>query len=262
MTSTKLTMQYAAYLPILLTLLTNIQSAATPLVLHTARQSNNTVKFDIANPQAPGICFEIIRALERIDPDLKFQGLDQEKPVGRIDKELSDGKLDVFFGLLKTPERERNMHFVSSPALYSIKHQVAVLRNDAMDVSNLEDIRRLGRAGIVLATMGTAFVDFLRAQDGLIVDAGAPSNRDNLRKLLAGRGRFFYHSDVTLKRYIHDGMLEDKIRILPVIFKIDLQLVATSVHLAPEKRARLNAALTTLEKTGELQQIRRKYDLH
>ncbi|GAB3254204.1 substrate-binding periplasmic protein [Chitinimonas naiadis] len=246
-------------LAVILPGLVSLCLAAEPLTLRTASQAGNTVKFDLAHPQEPGICVEIIRALERIDPGLHFVGLNQDRPLPRIELELANGQLDIFFSLIKTPERLKKVRFLDQPALYNAQHQVAVRSDDSVIVNNFADIRALGSAGIVLTTMGSAYAEYLKTQPGLIVDAGANNNADNFRKLVAGRGRFFYQSNVTLVRYIRDEKLADKVRILPAVFRIEPQLVAYSPHLNSEKIDRVAAALTQLTKSGELQRIQRRY---
>lgn len=209
----------------------------------------------------PGFCIEVIRALERIDAGLHFVGQTQELPLLRIENDLAEAQVDVFFGLLKTPERQLRFRFLEQPALYMIRHQVAVRADDPVQVSSFADIRALGKDGIVLSTRGTAYLSFLAEQGGLLVDGAGTGNAQNLRKLLAGRGRFFYQADSMLRAYIRSEKLDEQIKILPAVFKVDEQRVALSPRLDPAAVVRLTAALQALEAAGELARIRGRYGL-
>ncbi|GAB3254261.1 substrate-binding periplasmic protein [Chitinimonas naiadis] len=233
--------------------------AAEPLLLRTASQAGNSVKFNLASTDEPGICVEILRAMERVDTDLHFTGLDQEKPLLRIESELANGQIEVFFGLLRTADRQQKMRYIDHTPLYVIRHQVAVRADDSVAVETFEDIRALGQNGLILVPMGTAYIDYLKRQGGLILDIGSNSNVDNFKKLLAGRGRFFYQADTTLKRYIRDQKLVGQVRILPAVFRLEPQMLVTSRQLSEDKVARLSSALAALAKSGELQRIQRKY---
>jgi hypothetical protein len=56
----------------------------------------------------------------------------------------------------------------------------------------------MGKAGKVLIMQGHAEVERLQ-QLGVILDSGTPTAEQNLIKLEAGRGRFFYHRDSFLR---------------------------------------------------------------
>lgn len=235
-------------------------AVAQPLPLRTCSQADLPLKFDLSNAERPGICVEIIRALQRLDSELQFSGLERGLPLKRVAQELVQHQLDIFFSLIDTPERlGLGIDFLDEPVLYESRHQVAVRADDKVAVSNLADIARLGDAGVVLVTHGTAYVEHLQRYPGLRVSKLALGNAQNLRMLLAGRGRFFYHAGTTLRSHIEAEGLQDRVRILPAVFKIDAQRVAFSPRLAPEARARVAALLRQLERSGELQRLRERY---
>jgi polar amino acid transport system substrate-binding protein len=229
-------------------------------VLQTASQAGIPFKFSLKTPDKPGICIEIIQALTRLDAELRFAGLERDLPLKRIESDLLSGQLDVFFALIRTPEREA-LRFLSSTALYAVRHQVAVRADDSVNVSSFEDIRSLGREGVILTTQGTAYPQYLDDFKGLYVDASTTSNTQLLKMLLAGRGRFFYQGDSTLRNQIKADGLEAQVRILPAVFKVDEQLLAYSPKLPPQRLERLRKALETLQKSGELLRLRARYGL-
>lgn len=228
------------------------------LVLRTASQEGLRAKFDMGNRQRNGICVEIMAALERIDPELRFTGLATTMGTARIEQELQRGSLDVFFGFLKTPEREQRYRFVEPPLFWQ-SSRLAVRADDRVVVSSFDDIRRLGPAGVILATQGTAHIPFLKAQQGLLIDDGARSSEANLSKLLLGRGRFFYQGDLNLAFDILQYGYGDKVRILPVVFRREAQYAVFGQGVPESAIARVRQGLEQLQRSGELDAIYQRY---
>ncbi|KQW46476.1 transporter substrate-binding domain-containing protein [Pelomonas sp. Root662] len=233
--------------------------AAAGEMLRTAAQSGMNLKFNVNGP--PGFCVDYIQALQRVDSGLLFKGLDEALPLTRIESDLAAERIDLFFALMKTRERVARFGFVETPALYNVRHRVAVRADDAVNVQGFDDIRALGGNGIILATRATGCESFLAEQPGLTVDAGATDDLRNLRKLLSGRGRFFYHADVTLRHCIEAEGAQARVRILPAVFHADSQLLAHAPGLAPERLARVVAAMRTLELSGAAARLRTAYGL-
>lgn len=233
---------------------------AQGLRLRTCSQAELPLKFDLRNAERPGICVEIVRALQQLDPGLRFEGLERELPLKRVAQELAGNQLDVFFSMIDTPDRLRlGIDFLDAPVLYESRHQVAVRADDRVQVSSLADIAALGPEGVVLVTHGTAYVEHLLNQPGVQISKLALSNSQNLKMLLAGRGRFFYHAGSTLRSQIALDGLGDRIRVLPTIFHVDRQRVAFSPQLPAQQRARVVAGLRQLESSGQLQRLRVRY---
>jgi ABC-type amino acid transport substrate-binding protein len=227
---------------------------ADPLSLRTAAQDNNVLKYDPKNPQKPGICVEVIQAIERIDPGIKFAGWDTSRSLPWIEQRLAGGELDVFCGLIKNSEREARYGFIDVP-VYTVRHRIAVRKDDAIDVTSFDDIRKLGEEGVVIVGRGTAHENYLKAQGGLRLELSSGSTDVNLRLLVGKRGRLLYHTENALLRYIEDGQLEDKVRLLPTVFKSEAILFTVSNALAPASRERLRVALTKLSQRGDLARI-------
>lgn len=220
-------------------------------------------KFGPAGARLPGFCIEYLRALTAQDSGLQFEGMAQYLPVLRIERELGAGTMDVFFGLLKTPERLERFRFIEQPALYVSRHRVAVRAQDREvdSVQGFDDIRALGDQGIVLATRGTAYSSYLQRQPGLQVDAGATDHMQNLRKLVRGRGRFFYQSESMITLLIQSEEFHDKVRMLPAVFAAEPLLVAYSTSLDATRLARLSMAMNELETSGAATRLRAVYGL-
>jgi len=242
----------AAFLVLLMA--ANLAAWADPLSLRTAAQDNNVLKYDPRNPQKPGICVEVIQAIERMDPGIRFTGWDVPRSLPWIEQRLAVGELDVFCALIKNSEREAKYGFIEVP-VYTVRHRIAVRKDDTVDITSFDDIRKLGADGVVIVGRGTAHESHLKAQGGLHLELSSGSTDVNLRLLVGKRGRLLYHTENALLRYIDDGHLEDKVRLLPTIFKSEALLFAVSNGVLPASRERLRLALTRLSQRGELARI-------
>lgn len=236
---------------------------AEPLVLRSASQAGFVHKYNRGGPGPQGFCIDYIQALSRVDPGLGFSGLDEMLPTLRIEQDLAAGRIDVFFAMLKTPEREALYRFADSPRIYTIHHQVAALVSDAPaeQMRGFDDLRALSGSGAVLATRGSGYASFLREQVGLNVDDGATSVDQNLRKLVTGRARFLYDSESSLRRAIQATGLQAQVRILPTVFRRQDLLLAYTPGLPAERLARVIAAMQELESSGEAARLRASYGL-
>lgn len=236
---------------------------AEPLVLRSASQAGFAHKYNPGGEGPQGFCIDYIQALKRVDAGLDFTGLQQMLPTPRIEQDLAAGRIDVFFAMLRTPEREALYRFVDSPRLYTIHHQIAVLASDAQaeQVRSFADLRALRGEGRVLTTRGSGYADFLRGQAGLDVDDGAASLEQNLRKLVGGRARFLYDSESLLQRTIQAMDLQAQVSVLPTVFRRQDLALAHTPWLPAERLARVVAAMQALEASGGAARLRVAYGL-
>ena len=232
---------------------------ASTLTLRSAMQDGNTYKFDPKNAALPGICTEIIRAIEKADPEIKFSGLESAVPLPRIVSELgSGGSFDAFCGLLKTPERAAAVNFIDVP-IYTLRHKIAVRADDTVNVKSFDDIRKLGTNNTVAATQGLAYAALLQKEGGLTINDSSRDTSAIFKMLLADRVRFYYNAESTLREYIENDKLEGKVKILPTIFKEENQYFVVSKALPAASAGKLKAALEKLTKSGELTKIYARY---
>ena len=230
---------------------------AAPVTIRTSAQDNTISKYNLTNPSKPGICIEIIRAIEKVDAEIKFTGLDTSLPLVRIESYIAEGKLDGFVGVLKTDERMQKLKYID-PAIFTVKHMVAVKVDDKIELKNLDDLKKAAGDGGVMTTKFTGYVSFLE-KAGIKVDAGVNNNSDIIKKLLVNRGRFFYQADINLTEYIEKENAQDKIRILPTVFNEEGQFIVFGKAVPESTVAKVQAAVLKLEQTGELKKIFAKY---
>lgn len=233
-------------------------SFAAPLEVRTISQEGFSAKFNPENEQRPGIMIEIFRAIERIDPGVKFVGYKAKGSTVRVEEELQTGEIDVFFGLAKTSLRAARYHFVEPP-LYTTHSVLAVRADDPVQIMSWDDVRALSENGIVLVVRGTSHAQYLWTQGGLLIDDQAVTTPANLRKLLAGRGRFFFGSDINVAEEIEALSVAAQVRILPVRFWETGIYAVFSRKASPAMVKRISDAIRKLDRSGELKKIRARY---
>lgn len=205
-----------------------------------------------------GLCPEIMKLIEQKDPSIKFEAASQLVKFSRIRHDLKNGRIDVFFGMTRTPKREKQFVYLDPP-LYSLKHVLAVRRDDPVLIKNFDDIRRLKDKGKILTNQGTSSEVFLKKQGGLVIDAGATNLSQNLMKLEKGRGRFIYFHDLGLVNTIKREGWGKKVKILPVLFHKYSHYLVFSRHADPAAVKIVSRVLKELAKSGELQAVINKY---
>lgn len=234
-----------------------LPALAQDLTLRTVQQASSLVKYDPeGGPLKPGICLDILRAVERADPGLHFSGLEQQLPLRRVERLLADGQIDAFFCLLRSPDRERQWRFLPVP-LYSIRHVVVQRLDDGRGFDSLFDLAALSRTRPVLVARGTVLAKRLEAAGVVIAEAG--SEREALQMLTLGRTDAIYGQDINLLRHIRDARLSDKVRIGRTIFAEEPQYLAVRADLPVTQEERLTQVLRKLERDGVLRQLADKY---
>lgn len=234
---------------------------AEPLRLRTFSQEAFFAKYNLGNPQRPGICIEIIRAIERLDPGLKIMGLETKASTARIEVALATGKIDVFFGLIKTRERAANFVVAGDP-LFNTAQLLVARKNDPVEINDWDDVRKLGKNGVVLVNEGTGQAFYLKEQGGLLIDDQGLTGHVNLRKLIMGRGRLFYASDMYVAEELAlNNKLASEVRILPQRFQREGIYTMFSRKASPELINRIAENLKKLERSGEMKRIRARYFL-
>ncbi|WP_374352182.1 substrate-binding periplasmic protein [Chitinimonas sp.] len=204
-----------------------------------------------------GLCIDILRAIERTDPQIHFTG-SQPLPLPRLLKLLEVGQLDAFACLTRNTERDALFQYVDI-ALFEVSYRMAVRKNDPVLVGSFDDIRRLGKEGLILANRGTGTVNILEAQGGLQIDATGIDQHENLRKLIAGIGRFYYRHDLGLEAEIAESGFGDSVQLLPATFDRQKQFLVLSRQVPLELVNRLRTALSRLRDSGELAKLRSRY---
>lgn len=241
----------------LLSALLSLQASAQELPLRTAQQSGALVKYDPdGGPNRPGLCMEVLQAMQRIDPGLQFTGMDQQVPLKRVERLLADGLIDVFFCLLRSPEREKQWRYVPLP-LYTIRHVVVQRSDDDRHLDTLHDLTVASRRKPVLVMRGTALTRRLLQAGVAVAEVG--SEREALQMLVMNRADIIYGQDINLMRHISDARLGSRMKLGRTVFHEEHQYLAVRADLPVAHEERLTQALRRLERDGVLRTLGEKY---
>jgi hypothetical protein len=231
-----------------------------PIVLRVAAQQGTEPKFlDGSNGAIAGICPDVMRGIERIDPGLKFSGDQHWMPLTRVVSEMAAGQQDAACALHHTREREEKFRFLH-PALYSVDYVLLARKDDPIVVNSWEDLRRIRPAPVVLVNRGFAVNTTLDGVPGIQIDASANDTKLNLDKLLAGRGRLYFHRGPGLQHLLERAGVSDRIRILPQSMLRTEAYFVVGRHVPAQTAERVRRALLQLERSGELNAIYRKWN--
>ncbi len=228
---------------------------AAPLTLRTMGQESIAPKWIGPVDNLTGLCPDIMAAIEKIEPRLRFDRRIPVRSVPVIEHALEAGLIDASCAMLDTPRR-RQIADVAGPPVYTVRHRIAGLASDGVAVHSLDDLVKLNP--LINTARGAGYVDQLLAL-GLQVDASSGDNVVNLRKVLAGHGRFIYMNEVTLAWFIRGEKLEDKIKIWPAVFKEEPIYFWISKRAKPQVHELVANAIDKLQQNGTLASIYQRW---
>jgi polar amino acid transport system substrate-binding protein len=206
-----------------------------------------------------GICPDIMRALEKQLPGTRFEFEARPQPLRRIELRMEEGELDANCLVANNDRREK---FVVAPnMLFSFNYFLIARANDPVEVRSWDDVRRLGPNGKLLILSGTGITESLRSVGGLRFEESGKSASVNLRKLVMGRGRFFYYRIHDWDTQLRAAMVAGQVRILPARMDSVHFHLMFGRHVDPELPAQVAHALQELESNGTLAQIRARWQL-
>lgn len=200
-----------------------------------------------------GLCIDIFRAIEKVDPSLKTVVPHTFTPLPRIELMMEEGSIDVVCGLADTKGRREKMDIIAIP-LYTTSLVLAARMDETANPKTFEELRKLGDDVVVLTVTQTVQADFATAA-GLKVDSQARDTSQNLQKLVRGRGRFILHNDFALVDEIERDKLGDKVKLLSGSFATEGRYMYVSRKASPDIKNKMIAALDKLSRSGELVRI-------
>jgi ABC-type amino acid transport substrate-binding protein len=231
--------------------------------IRTAAQTDSEPKFVAAGyhgePVVEGLCIDIFHAIEKIDGNLSFRGDQSWLPSARIDAHLQAGLLDAACGMIRTAQRAREQQLVE-PALFSMHYVLLARADDTAAINDWQDIIRLGNDNVVLSMNGTGPSHQLSTIPALRVDAGSASVQQNIHKLLARRGRFFYFRLPAAHPVIRSYCAQRQIRVLPAVMPAVPAYMMIGRHVPAATSRRIESALRKLKESGELARIAHKWN--
>lgn len=246
-----------AALHVLLLACAGAAADAAALEVRVASQAVLEPKWLHDGERVVGICPDIMAAVERIEPRLHFVGYQRNsRSLSGIETGLDTGTLDAACGMVSSPRRLAIGQPVGKP-IYFVRHYLAVRKDDPVTITSTADLARLG--DLVTTQRASVFTERLR-EAGVRVDDATDDNRVNLRKVLAGHGRFAYVNDLTLRYLIREDNLEDRVRVLPVILGDEPMYFWVGHRADPTLAPLLGAAIDKLKASGELDRIYARWE--
>ena len=226
-------------------------AAGTPMTVRVVAQESIPPKWVMANGLPQGLCPDLMAAIERVEPRIRFAGYDRARSLPVIEDALDTGKVDAACALLDSPRR-RSVAIRSQAGLYEVRHRLAAVSGDLQVVNNLDDLARLNP--LINTARGSAYILQLKAR-GIAVDDSTGDNVVNLRKTMHGHGRYTYMNELSLLYLIRTERLEGKIRMLPAVFNAEPVYFWTSRKADPALAPLLDQAIARLKASGELARI-------
>lgn len=240
---------------ILLVLSLHMSSHVQAIEIRTASQDSQP-KYIASGKAMNGVCPAIWRAITRLEPQLAVEVPVAYTPLARIEMQIERGEIDAFCGLAKTTTRLKHMEFLLPP-VYATNSVLAARIDDTQVIESWDDLRRVNAT--VLVNANSIHAKTLSEFTGLSVDDSAQTTSQNLRKLVAGRGRFVLHSEFSLTSAIQRDELGSKVKVLPTPLFIEARYIVVSRHADPVIKSRVSAALRAMQKSGELARIYAQY---
>jgi len=230
--------------------------------LRIAVQENSAPKFLgrlATDSAAEGICPDVLRSIERQDPSVRFVFEPRLQPLKRIEHGMALADTDANC-LADNAERRAKFHVLPN-TLFSFNYHLIARADDPVRVSDWGDVRRLGHDSKILVVSGSGVMERLRKVGGLTFEESGKSATANLKKLVLGRGRFFYYRTHDWESQIHAANVTGQVRILPARLEIVRFHLMFGRHVDPEVVARAASALQMLEADGTLAKLRIKWKL-
>lgn len=202
-----------------------------------------------------GLCPDVMAALERQDPALKFELDPAPRAQRRIEYDIGAGSKDAMCGLLSSPERLAVALPLDTP-VYMISERMVGRSDDTLAVGSLEDLARSG--ALVAVQSGAAYFRKLKEAGVHVVESGGSDMA--VRAVANGRVRFFYTNSLTATYFIKSEHLEGKLRLHPGVLDASPANFWVGKHVGAETVKRLEAGMKRLKRSGELDRIYARYD--
>lgn len=226
-------------------------AAGATMTVRLMAQESIPPKWIVDDRAVQGVCPDLLAAMERIEPRLRFSGFDRGRSLPVIENALETGRVSAACALLDSPRR-RSVAIRSRVTLYDVKHRLAGAIGDTQVVNNFDDLVRL--KPLVNTARGSAYILQLKER-GIAVDDSTGDSIVNLRKILHGHGRYTYMNELSLLYFIHTERLEDKVRMLPAVFNEEPVYFWVSRKADPALAPMIDQTLARLKASSELARI-------
>jgi len=202
-----------------------------------------------------GLCIELMDLIEK-NSDITFTHPSNFTATGRVETNLKNGDTDVHFGFSRTPEREKDVIFLEP--LYDIRYVLIARKDDPVSVKTIDDVKKLGKDGVVLTLYGTGIVDYAKGL-GFTVEANSNLMGPNILSLKLGRARFLLYHDLGLFYELKDPRFKGLFKVMPLELQKTSHWLAVSRKLDGGERKQLLDVIRKLKQSGKWEKVVAKY---
>lgn len=221
-------------------------------------------KHFIENGKVIGMCIDVLKEIEKIEPRLKFVGMDEQLSILEVEQQVIDGVSDVFLCNGETEKRKQKMRKVDIPVFQAQSVLVARIE-DKVKIKSLKELQNLYPNNLVLSWKGTEQNDWILSKQNIMTDPGI-TGLDNMNRLfqmlLTGRGRFLFVQKFNAINIIKKLQIEDKVKILMPPLLESGRFIWLSKSLPPEVDVLIEKSLKKLSNKKVLKKYAEKYNMN
>jgi ABC-type amino acid transport substrate-binding protein len=242
------------YVVVGLLVFTSSMGWSAETVLRTAYQQDSPPRFFMEGGKDKGICIDLINALnEKLSKQSIRIMSTGTHTLARINAMMDKNELDLFVGLMKTPEREQKFVFSSVP-VFGVRGQFAKLASDPFEYTGAMSVRGM-RVGVL---RGAAINQLITKMPDIgIVET--TTIRESLMKLRDHEVDLVFYHDLGLGWDIRDGGFTGKIVLANQPFEADSQWIMFTNIVPYNVRAPIANALLDLDREGTIDKILKAY---
>lgn len=245
------------YIVLILNLLLFINSYSEKILRTEFQDTPSKIVFDI-NGKIGGITVEIINIIEK-NSNYKFKYTKSDTTLLRIEDDLLKNKIDIYFGMLKSKEREKDVNFIEP--LYDINYIAITSVDNKKDIKNMSDLIKESHKKPVLTIFGSIIGEYLMSQ-GVKSEAGAKSVEANFQKLISKRADYLVYHDIALYYYMKKGNYEGKFKVVDLTIKKDTLWLVTSKKIDEKIILDLQIIIKKLKEKDEWKNLMKKYGVY
>ncbi|WGL59395.1 transporter substrate-binding domain-containing protein [Pigmentibacter sp. JX0631] len=220
-------------------------------------------KFYKKNGKVIGLCIDVLSEIEKVEPKLKFTGMDEQISIVQIEQMVTDGEADIFLCNGETERRNVKLKKVNVP-IFQAQSVLVARSEDAVEIKNIQDLQKLYPNNLVLSWKGTEQNDWILKKSKVMTDSGI-SGTNNMERLfqmlLTNRGRFLFVQKYTAINSIKELSLEKKVKILHPPLSVSNRYIWVSRKVPLEAVNLIEKALNKLKAKKILHELAKKYDI-
>ena len=232
-----------------------VPASAELLWLRTAFQDTASKVVRHADGTFGGICVDLMNLIEK-NSNFRFLRPTQFVSLKRIELGLSSQSVDVYFALLRNPERAQICRYLEP--LYSVHYVIVGRADDQVTLRGVDDLKRVAGKGPLLTVFGSQLGTYIQSL-GLVADDGAVTVEQNLGKLLSRRGRFFLYQDIAVHQALAQPPFAGKLRVFPLVLRTEELWLVSSFGVGAAVNDGLKAVVHRLKASGEWKSVVDRY---